>query len=181
LATPLQRFVKLAGYGVVILAVGVLGFGLVEYAEGTPPFLVELDSPSSMSPTFNYGDLAVLYRASFTSIGPGTVIAFHDPRGNPGVIIHRVVAVVNCGSTTCLVTKGDNNKTNPDVDPWNVTEGNYLGEVMLVIPYAGYVSPTLWGFSGYYALLPVSAVLLAFVLWDFAYYSKQRKAKGVSL
>jgi signal peptidase I len=173
----IRRLAKPAGYLVAILVTAVLVFGLVEYAIGVPPFLVETDRPSSMSPTLNYGDLAVVYKADFSSIGKGAVIAFNDPRGNPTIIVHRVVSVVNCGGATCLVTKGDNNSTNPSRDPWNVTESDYLGEVILMIPYAGYISPALWGFSGYYALLPITAIAAAFVLWDVMVY-KGRKTNG---
>jgi signal peptidase I len=113
-----------------------------------------------MSPTLNYGDVAVLYRSGFSSIAPGTVIAFHDPRGNPGVIVHRVVKVVNCGDSICLATKGDNNKTNAVPDSWYVTQQDYAGKVILVVPLLGYISPTLWGFRGGLVLLPLGLVFL---------------------
>jgi signal peptidase I len=167
-----------AGLIASVIVIGVAIFALAEFATGTQPFLVETDNPSSMSPTLNYGGVAVLYRAGFSSIGPGTLIAFHDPRGNPVIVVHRVVKVVNCGDVTCFVTKGDNNKTNPDDDPWNVTQGDYIGSVMLVVPYAGYISPALWGFGGYYALLPVSFVGIAFVLWDLDHIKSQKRKNG---
>lgn len=156
-----RRFLRLAGYAVTIFLIGVSIFALAEYATGTQPFYVVTDNPSSMSPTLNYGDLAVIYRMPFPSIGPGSIIAFHDPRGNPGIVLHRVVAVVDCGGSTCLVTKGDNNATNPTIDPWNVTANDYIGDAVLVVPYLGYISPALWGFNGISALLPVSVVFLA--------------------
>jgi signal peptidase I len=117
-----------------------------------------------MSPTLNYGDVAMIYKAPFSSLGPGSIIAFHDPRGNPGIIVHRVIAVMACGGAECLRTKGDNNATNPTPDPWNVTQNDYIGLAILIIPYLGYISPTLWGFNGVSALLPVSTVVVAIVL-----------------
>jgi signal peptidase I len=149
---------------VTVLLIAVCVFAVAEYATGTQPFYVVLDNPSSMSPTLNYGDVAMIYKAPFSSLGPGSIIAFHDPRGNPGIIVHRVVAVMTCGGAECLVTKGDNNATNRTPDPWNVTQNDYIGQAILIIPYLGYISPALWGFNGVSALLPVSTVAIAVVL-----------------
>lgn len=162
--SKLKRITKVSSYAVTILLLGVAAFALVEYATGTQPFYVVGDNPSSMSPTLNYGDVAVIYRVPFSSLGPGSIIAFHDPRGNPGIIVHRVVSVVLCGGAECLVTKGDNNATNPTTDPWNVTQSDYIGEAVLVVPHLGYISPAFWGFSGLSELLPVSVVGIAVVL-----------------
>jgi len=155
---------RVASYTATLLLIGFFVFAVAEYATGTQPFYVVSDSPSSMSPTLNYGDVAVIYKAPFSSLGPGSMIAFHDPRGNPGIMVHRVVSIVACGGAGCLVTKGDNNATNPTTDPWNVTQADYIGEVVAIIPFVGYLSPALWGFSGASALLPVSVVVIGVVL-----------------
>ena len=139
-------------------------FTIAEYVTGTQPFYVVSDSPSSMSPTLNYGDVAVILKSPYSGIGPGSIIAFHDPRGDPEILVHRVVSLVECGGEECLVTKGDNNATNPTIDPWNVTQGDYIGRVVVVVPYVGYLSPALWGFSGASALLPVSVAVIAIAL-----------------
>jgi signal peptidase I len=159
-----RRIERIASYALTMLLIGVCVFSVFEYATGTQPFYVVSDSPSSMSPTLNYGDVAVIYRVPFTSLNVGSVIAFHDPRGAPTVIMHRVVSLQNCSGVECLVTKGDNNVTNPVADPWNVTQSDYVGEAVLTVPYMGYISPTMWGFNGFSALLPVSAVGIALVL-----------------
>lgn len=164
MTTTFGRVAKWASCIVTVLLIAVCVFAVAEYATGTQPFYVVLDNPSSMSPTLNYGDVAMIYKAPFSSLGPGTIIAFHDPRGNPGIIVHRVVAVLTCGGAECLMTKGDNNATNPTPDPWNVTQNDYIGEAVLIIPCLGYISPTLWGFNGVSALLPVSTVVIAMVL-----------------
>jgi len=161
---------KWGSYALTVVLVGVAIFAIADYATGTTPFYTVTDNPSSMSPTLNYAGVAVIVRVPYSSLGPGSIIAFHDPRGNPGIIVHRVVSVISCGGSdvgnqsTCLATKGDNNATNPDADPWNVTQSDYVGKVVLVIPYLGYISPALWGFNGPSALLPVSVVGLA-VVW----------------
>ena len=134
-----------------------------------------------MSPTINYGGLVVVFKTPFSQVGNNSIIVFRDPRGNPGTYIHRVVAVTHdCGgsnttapSSVCFVTKGDNEKTNPTVDPWVVTQQYYLGQVILVVPYAGYVSPMLWGFKGLAALLPI-----AFVLFLALFFTTARRRTG---
>jgi len=164
LDTSIKRLKRLASYAVTLFLIGVCAFAVAEYATGTQPFYVVGDYPSSMSPTLNYGDVAVIYRTPFSSLGVGSIVAFHDPRGNPGIIVHRVVAITECGGAECFVTKGDNNATNPTADPWNVTQGDYIGQAVLIVPYLGYISPALWGFNGLDALLPVSLVGIILVI-----------------
>ncbi|MDG6909331.1 MAG: signal peptidase I [Nitrososphaerota archaeon] len=162
--TTLRRLAKGASCAVTLALIAVLVFAAVEYSAGTQPFFAVDDHPSSMSPTLNHGDLAVVYRVPFTSLGVGSVIVFHDPRGDSEVVMHRVTAVGECGGEVCLSTKGDNNSTNPSPDPWNVTQQDYIGKVVLVVPYLGFLSPTLWGFDGLYALLPFSVAVIALAL-----------------
>jgi signal peptidase I len=164
LTAGVKGVLRLAEYAGTALLILLSAFAVAEYATGTQPFYVVADSPSSMSPAINYGDVAVIYRTSFSNLGPGSVIAFHDPRGNPGIIVHGVVATLSCGGAKCLATKGENNATNPTTDPWNVTQSNYVGQVILVVPYVGYMSPALWGFNGIYALLPIATVVLVVLL-----------------
>ena len=177
MAPRLGRIRTVASIAVTVVLIAILVFALAEYFTGTQPFFAEADNPSSMSPTLNYGGLAVIYRAPYSGLGAGSVIAFHDPRGNPTTVLHRVVSVISCGGEKCLVTKGDNNATNPTIDPWNVTESDYIGEAVLILPYVGYVSPALWGFSGISALLPVSVFGLAVVLIGVLQYRPERKEK----
>jgi signal peptidase len=177
-----HRLMKWGSYAVTIFLVGVVVFAAADYATGTTPFYTVTDSPSSMSPTLNYAGVAVILKVPYSSLEPGDIIAFHDPRGNPGIIVHRVVSVVECESnglttpSTCLVTKGDNNVTNSDTDPWNVTQSDYIGKVVMIIPYLGYISPALWGFTGPSALLPVSVIMLAAAL-DII-LDRRRKSKN---
>ncbi|MEM3670462.1 MAG: signal peptidase I, partial [Thermoprotei archaeon] len=142
----------------------LLLFSAVDFAMGVPPFYVVSDNPSSMSPTINYGWIVVIYRVPFQQLHAGDIIVFNDPRGNSGVIIHRIVSANDCNGQLCFSTKGDNNRTNPTPDPWNVTQNYYIGEVIAIIPYLGYLTPALWGFRGLTALLPVTFVILLVAL-----------------
>lgn len=156
----MRKGLKYTEYAATAALVGLSLYVAANYAFGVQTIYVVSDYPSSMSPTINYGDLALTYRSSFSSLKVGDIIFFHDPRGNPGVIVHRIVSVESCGGQLCFQTKGDNQATNPTPDPWNVTSSNYLSQVMLVVPAVGYLSPALWGFHGLYVLIPFSFILL---------------------
>ena len=149
-----------ASYSLTVGLIVLAGFGGVEYVLGGQPFTVVSDSPSSMSSTINYGDVTVNYLASFSTLRVGDIVVFHDPRGNPVIVTHRVVGISSCAGEVCLSTKGDNDATNPDPDPWNVTTRNYVGKVVLIVPYLGFISPAMWGFVGALGILPIGFVLL---------------------
>lgn len=159
-----RRFLRFLEYALMLVLVGLAVFGAVEYALGGMPFLVVNDNPSSMSPTINYGYLTVNYVAPFNTLKVGDIIVFHDPRGNPAIITHRIVGVTDCGAQECFLTKGDNNATNPSPDPWAVARSDYISEVILIIPYLGWLSPELWGFRGYQVLLPLAFFFLLVLL-----------------
>ncbi len=157
--------IKYVEYSIFALSVALVIFAVASYISGSPPFFVETDNPSSMGSTISYGSLVLAYKEPFSSIGVGDIIVFHDPRGDPRIIMHRVVAVVQCGTSRCLETKGDNNVTNPIPDPWNVTASDYIGSIVLVVPYVGYLSPSMWSLQGLplYALLASAALVFIII------------------
>lgn len=161
----LRGCLKYLNYGFVAVILGLLIFSVVDYAKGTPPFFVVSDSPSSMSPTMDYGDTVMVYKVSFDSLDVGDIIVFKDPRGNSQTVIHRIVAVDINGSARCLITKGDNDLTNPTIDPWQVTEEDYLSKVVAIIPAAGYISPALWSSGGMLLVFAIVVVVLVFLIF----------------
>ena len=172
------KALKYGEYVVFTALVVLSGYVAVSYAFGVQTVYVVSDSPSSMSPTMNYGDAAVTYKTSFSSLHVGDIVFFHDPRGNPGVIVHRIVSEGTCGGQLCFQTKGDNQVTNPTPDPWNLTAPYYLSQVALIVPVVGYVSPALWGFQGLYVLLPLS--FIALVGFFFAYGRRVQRMEKAS-
>jgi len=170
-----RKVLKAAEYGVMTVLIVLAAYVGVSYAIGVQTIYVVSDNPSSMSPAMNYGDLALTYRAPFTSLQVGDIVTFHDPRGNPGVIVHRIVSQGVCGGQLCFQTKGDNEVTNPTPDPWNLTAPYYLSKVVLVVPVIGYASPALWGFQGLSVVLPLSFVAL--VALFLAYGMKADQAR----
>ena len=171
-----KKGLKYGEYEVMASLLGLSGYVAANLAMGVQTVYVVSDYPSSMSPTINYGDIALTYRAPFSSLHVGDIIFFHDPRGSPEVIVHRIVSVGTCGGAMCVQTKGDNSVTNPTRDPWNVTAPYYLSKVALVVPAVGYLSPALWGFGGVLFLIPLSFVVLLVAF--FAYGRKVVKQNG---
>lgn len=165
-----RKGLKYAEYAAVTALILLSAYVGLNYAFGVQTVYVVSDNPSSMSPTMNYGDLALTFKTSFSSLHVGDIVFLHDPRGNPGIIVHRIVSEGTCGGQVCFRTKGDNNVTNPTPDPWNLTAPFYLSQVILVIPWVGYLSPAFWGFSGVYVLLPFAFILL--VVFFVAYGRK---------
>ena len=155
-----RKYLRYGEYAVVTALLALSAYVAANLAFGVQTIYVVSDSPSSMSPTMNYGDMALTYRSSFASLKVGDIVLFNDPRGNPGVIVHRIVSEQTCGGELCFQTKGDNGATNPTTDPWNLTAPFYLSQVVLVVPALGYISPALWGFEGFYVLIPISFVAL---------------------
>lgn len=156
---------KYLNYGIAVVILGLIIFSVIDYAKGTPPFFVVSDNPSSMSPTIDYGDAVMVYKSSFDSLDVGDIIVFEDPRGVPLTIVHRVVAVESNESIRYLLTKGDNDVTNPTVDPWQVTEDDYISKVVVIVPAAGFISPSLWGSGMLLLVLAITAVVLVVFLF----------------
>jgi len=161
----MKGYLKYLNYGFAVVILSLLVFSAVDYAKGTPPFFVVSDNPSSMSPTIDYGDAVMVYKVPFDNLDVGDIIAFKDPRGVPLTVIHRVVEVEVNDSTRYLLTKGDNDLTNPTIDPWQVTEEDYISKVVAIIPEAGHVSPSLWGSSAVFAVLGIIVVVLVILLF----------------
>ncbi len=150
-----------------MLILAILIFSAINLVQGVQPFYAVSDNPSSMSPAMNYGDVALVYKVSFSDLHVGDIVVFKDPRGSSQTIVHRIIAIEKDeGNSTYLVTKGDNGVTNPTSDPWKVTQKDYLSKAIVVVPMVGYISPALWGPS-LPIILPIiiAAVLLAFFLY----------------
>ena len=126
-----------------------------------------------MSPNMNYGDAFIVYRSDFNSLKPNDVVVFKDPRGNPATVVHRIISVNLSAPEPYVITKGDNDQTNPTEDPWQLTNQYYNGKVILVIPYVGYLSPALWGLNG--STFIVLAVGIILTIWVITYIIKKYK------
>ncbi len=165
-----KKWQTFIGYALTIFLLAVVAYGVFGYASGSVPYYVVSDRPSSMSPTIDYGGVVVIYKVPFSDLRPGDIIVFHDPLGSQLTIVHRIIQTIpNCPTfgSTCLITKGDNNATNPTADPWNVTQQFYVGKVILIVPDIGYLLPSLWASEGPLGYAPIILVVVVVLLLSF--------------
>ena len=86
----------------------------------------------SMEPSIMAGDIIVTSRQ--LTYHQNDVITFNNP--DRGVVTHRIAEIVNSGTNTSIITKGDANRS---TDSDNITLDQIIGKVVLVLPRCGYL------------------------------------------
>ena len=139
---------------IVAICVAVIWIALQVYF-GTPnPFYVV--SSGSMYPQLaKYDIIVVTGHASFEDVKVGDIIVFDQPKDHKKVIVHRAVAVVDDDPKT-LRTKGDNNQASIPGTDFPVTEEEYIGTVVHLIPQVGYVTKILQP--------PINYIIIAIII-----------------
>jgi len=123
---------------IVAICVAVIWIGLQVYFGAQNPFYVV--SSGSMYPELAMYDIIVISgHALFEDVKIGDIIVFDRPKDHDKVIVHRVVAVVVDDPLT-LRTKGDNNQNSIVGTDYPITEEEYIGTVVYVIPQVGYIT-----------------------------------------
>jgi len=126
---------------IVAICVAVIWIGLTAYFGAQNPFYVV--SSGSMYPELAKHDIIVISgHALFEDVKIGDIIVFDRPIDHDKVIVHRVVAVVDDDPLT-LRTKGDNNQNSMVGTDYPITEEEYKGTVIHVIPQVGYITKIL--------------------------------------
>jgi len=126
---------------IVATCVAVIWIGLTAYFGAQNPFYVV--SSGSMYPELAMHDIIVISgHALFEEVKIGDIIVFDRPIDHDKVIVHRVVAVVDDDPLT-LRTKGDNNQNSMVGTDYPITEEEYKGTVIHVIPQVGYITKIL--------------------------------------
>jgi len=126
---------------IVATCVAVIWIGLTAYFGAQNPFYVV--SSGSMYPELAMHDIIVISgHALFEDVKIGDIIVFDRPIDHDKVIVHRVVAVVDDDPLT-LRTKGDNNQNSIVGTDYPITEEEYKGTVIHVIPQVGYITKIL--------------------------------------
>jgi len=105
--------------------VGLLSFIIISQV-GLLPFRFVYLFSGSMRPTYQPGDLAVIYEPQELVVEPGDVILFTS---SVGPTIHRVVSIENA----VITTKGD---ANEQIDDEKISQVD--GKVLFMIPKVGY-------------------------------------------
>ena len=139
---------------IVAACVAVLWIGLTAYFGAQNPFYVV--SSGSMYPELAMHDIIVISgHALFEDVRIGDIIVFDRPKDHDKVIVHRVVAVVDDDPLT-LRTKGDNNQNSMVGTDYPITEEEYKGTVVHVIPQVGYITKILQP--------PINYIIIAVVI-----------------
>ena len=126
---------------IVAVCVAVLWIGLTAYFGAQNPFYVV--SSGSMYPELAMHDIIVISgHEPFEDVKIGDIIVFDRPKDHDRVIVHRVVAVVDDDPKT-LRTKGDNNQRSIVGTDYPITEKEYIGTVVHVIPQVGFITQIL--------------------------------------
>jgi len=126
---------------IIATCVAVIWIGLTAYFGAQNPFYVV--SSGSMYPELAKHDIIVISgHALFEDVRIGDIIVFDRPIDHDKVIVHRVVAVVDDDPLT-LRTKGDNNQNSIVGTDYPITEEEYKGTVIHVIPQVGYITKIL--------------------------------------
>ena len=125
----------------------VIWIGIQAYFGAENPFYVV--SSGSMYPQLAMHDIIVISgpaamsgEKKFEDVKVGDIIVFDRPKDHNKVIVHRVVAVIDDDPKT-LRTKGDNNQASIPGTDFPITEQEYKGTVVHVIPQVGYITKIL--------------------------------------
>ena len=126
---------------IVAVCVAVIWICLTAYFGAQNPFYVV--SSGSMYPELAMHDIIVISgHMLFEDVKIGDIIVFDRPKDHDRVIVHRVVAVVDDDPKT-LRTKGDNNQRSIVGTDYPITEKEYIGTVVHVIPQVGFITQIL--------------------------------------
>ena len=143
---------------IVAICVAVIWIGLQVYFGAQNPFYVV--SSGSMYPELAMYDIIVISgHALFEDVKIGDIIVFDRPKDHDKVIVHRVVAVVDDDPLT-LRTKGDNNQNSMVGTDYPITEEEYIGTVVYVIPQVGYITKILQPPINYIIIVVIIGIMI---------------------
>lgn len=119
------------------------------FALGFPPKFYVVVS-ESMIPTLRTGDAILISSddatcSTFNCLKVGDIIVFEpnsrSKDSQPGeIIVHRVQAIgIDADNQRVLRTKGDANPNSIETVDYPITENQYVGKVIYVIPYLGVI------------------------------------------
>ncbi|MFN3654637.1 MAG: signal peptidase I [Candidatus Nitrosotenuis sp.] len=156
---------------VIIVAVGVAAIWIgLQVVFGTQnPFYVV--SSGSMIPVLEVYDVLVVDgKVPFEDIQIGDIIVFNRPSGHDRVIVHRVVAILD-EEPKVIRTKGDANPVSIPGTDYPITDDEYIGRVVYVIPQIGYVTRILTP--------PINYIIIAVIIGIMIVkqYSKGKKSQ----
>jgi len=164
-----KSFSKSIVKDIVIVGIGVLlvWVGLQVVFGTQNPFYVV--ASGSMIPVLEVYDVLIVQgNIPFEDIQLGDIIVFDRPSDHNRVIVHRVITILSDEPKT-IKTKGDANPASIPGTDFPITEDEYIGKVVYVLPQVGYVTQILKP--------PVNYIIIAIVIgiMIFKQMSKQKK------
>jgi len=143
---------------IIATCVAVIWICLTAYFGAQNPFYVV--SSGSMYPELAMHDIIVISgHALFEDVKIGDIIVFDRPKDHDKVIVHRVVAIVDDDPLT-LRTKGDNNQNSMVGTDYPITEEEYKGTVIHVIPQVGYITKILQPPINYIVIAVIIGIMI---------------------
>ena len=156
---------------IIVICLVAAWFSLQAIFGTQNPFYVV--SSGSMIPDLEIYDILVVSgNDPFGEVQIGDIIVFNRPSGHDRVIVHRVVAVTDEDPRT-LRTKGDANPASIPGTDFPITDEEYIGSVVYVIPQAGYITRVLSPPVNYIII----AVIVGFMVTKHLYGKKKDEWK----
>ena len=146
---------------IAIVAIGILlvWIGLYVTFGMTNPFYVV--ASGSMVPELEVYDILIVQgNIPFDDLVIGDVIVFDRPSDHNRVIVHRIVSVIDEDPKT-LRTKGDANRASIPGTDFPITDREYIGKVVIVIPDVGYVTQVLKPPVNYIIIIVIIGAMVA--------------------
>ena len=163
---------------IVAVCVAVIWIGLTAYFGAQNPFYVV--SSGSMYPELAMHDIIVISgHMLFEDVKIGDIIVFDRPKDHDRVIVHRVVAVVDDDPKT-LRTKGDNNQRSMVGTDYPITEKEYIGTVVHVIPQVGFITQILQPPINYIIIAVIIGVMVIRQIYEKDKKKLMEQAKAES-
>lgn len=159
---------------IIVIGIAVIFVILqVLFGFGTNPFYVV--ASGSMIPELQVHDIIVVQgNIPFEEIEISDIIVFNRPSDHNKVIVHRVVTILDDDPKT-LRTKGDANMGSIPGTDFPITEEEYLGKMVFIIPQVGWVLQFIQP--------PVNYILIAIVIGILILkqFTKKKEDKDITV
>lgn len=118
------------------ISIGLISLGLLALTRYvTNPYHAHVVLSGSMGNQVPSGSLIISKQRPPTEYRVGDVILFVAPKAKRELVVHRITQVIQSDIRPVeLMTKGDANASG---DPWTITRGAVMGEVVMVLPWLG--------------------------------------------
>jgi len=153
----METLTKISYYALIGVAVALGALLLLVQTSLIPGYEAKIVQSGSMEPAIATGALVIVKAEARYVVED--VITFTTRSDSDVPTTHRIVEDGLQAGELVYFTKGD---ANNDVDPEPVNPANVLGKVILDIPYLGYLLDFARQPLGFFLLIGIPALLIAF-------------------